>query len=108
VSDLRALLHQLADAVADRLEQNDGPRYYDQDTSPLPKQTHCRLVRQGTLPGFKRAGRVLVERAAMHRYIEQARVEPVLRVAPASAPPPAPTIDPIEAALLRRGFREAV
>lgn len=77
MSRLRALLHELADVVADHLEAlPDEARYYDQDTSPLPSATHCRLVRRGTLPGFKRHGRVLVERAAMHRYIEQGRVDP--------------------------------
>lgn len=77
MSDLRALLHQLADVVADHLESlPDHARYYDQDSSPLPSATHCRLVRRGALPGFKRHGRVLVERAVMHRYIEQGRVAP--------------------------------
>lgn len=75
--DLRSLLHQVADVIADRLEQGaDAARYYDQDTSPLPAPTHCKLVRQGVIPGFRRHGRVLVERAVMHRYIEQGRVEP--------------------------------
>ena len=78
MSRLRALLHELADEVMDKLESLSGDaRYYDQDSSPLPAATHCRLVRRGTLPGFKRHGRVLVERAIMHRYIEQGRVEPV-------------------------------
>lgn len=77
MSQLRSLLHQLADAVADHLEQlPEAARYYDQDTSPLPGQTHCRLVRRGVLPGFKRNGRVFVERAVMHRYIEEGRVDP--------------------------------
>lgn len=79
MSRLRALLHELADVVADHLDaQPDQARYYDQDTSPLPAATHCKLVRRGTLPGFKRHGRVLVERAIMHRYIEQGRVEPTV------------------------------
>jgi hypothetical protein len=99
MSDLRALLHQLADAVADRLEQSTDARYYDQDTSPLPSATHCRLVRRGTLPGFKRHGRVFVERVVMHRYIEAAAVEPM-----AAAPL---KTDLVAAALERAGFREA-
>lgn len=79
MSQLRDLLHSLADVVADHLEQSvASARYYDQDTSPLPAPTHCRLVRNGTLPGYKRHGRVLVERAVMHRYIEQGRVEPTV------------------------------
>lgn len=79
MSRLRVLLHELADAVADQLDQQtEAARYYDQDSSPLPSQTHCKLVRQGLLPGFKRHGRVLVERPAMHRYIEEGRVAPVV------------------------------
>lgn len=79
MSELRALLHKLADAVADHLESlPEQARYYDQDSSPLPAQTHCRLVRRGVLPGFKRHGRVLVERAVMHRYIEQGQAEPAV------------------------------
>jgi hypothetical protein len=77
VSDIRKLLHELADSVADSLETNpEAARYYDQDSSPLPSHTHCKLVRSGALPGFRRHGRVLVERAVMHRYIEEGRVEP--------------------------------
>jgi hypothetical protein len=76
MSRVRDLLHQLADAVADQLEQRGNQaRFYDQDDSPLPAATHCRLVRTGALPGFKRHGRVLVERAIMDRYIEQGRVD---------------------------------
>jgi hypothetical protein len=79
VSDLRKLLHGLADAIADHLEAgSEQARYYDQDTSPLPRETHCRLVRSGAIVGFKRAGRVLVERETMHRYIDAGRVDPTL------------------------------
>ncbi len=71
MSRLRALLHELADELANTLETRaDGARYYDQDTSPLPAPTHLKLVRRGLLPGFKRHGRVFVERAAMHEYID--------------------------------------
>lgn len=67
---LRALLHELADEVADKLESLSGDaRYYDQDNSPLPATTHCRLVRSGRLVGRKVAGRVLVERETMHAFI---------------------------------------
>jgi hypothetical protein len=77
MSDLRELLHRLADTVADHLEPRArGDRYYDQDTSPLPPATYCKLVRCGALPGFKRHGRILVEREVLHRYIEAGRVAP--------------------------------
>lgn len=75
MSRLRALLHELADEVADKLESLTGDaRYYDQDSSPLPAATHCRLVRQGKLAGHKLAGRVLVERVVMHAFIDAHRV----------------------------------
>lgn len=71
MSRLRALLHELADEVADKLESLSGDaRYYDQGTSPLPANTHCRLVRSGKLAGRKVAGRVLVEREVMHAFID--------------------------------------
>lgn len=78
MNDLRTLLHALADAVADRFEQPfDATEYYDQESSPLPSATHCRLVRRGAIEGFKVHGRVLVRRAEMHRYIESHKVEPL-------------------------------
>jgi hypothetical protein len=79
MSDLRQLLHRLADTVADHLEPRPhGARYYDQDSSPLPPATYRKLVRCGVLPGFKRHGRILVEREVLHRYIEAGRVAPVV------------------------------
>lgn len=79
MSRLRSLLHELADEVADRLEAISGDaRYYDQGNSPLPATTHCRLVRRGKIVGHKVAGRVLVERAAMHAFIESHQTTPEL------------------------------
>lgn len=76
MSRLRDLLHELADNVADKLESlSSDARYYDQHNSPLPPATHCKLVRCGKIAGYKRGGRVLVEREEMHRYIEAARIE---------------------------------
>lgn len=101
MSRLRALLHELADEVANHLDaQVERARYYDQDTSPLPAATHCRLVRAGDLPGHKVAGRILVEREAMHRFIAAHKVEP--HVSLTSADDAA-----IEAALERAGLRAA-
>ena len=78
MSRLRALLHELADELANHLEAGvEQSRYYDQDSSPLPSETHCRLVRAGLLPGFVRHRRVLVLRHDMHRYIETAKLEPL-------------------------------
>lgn len=73
---LRDTLRALADALADKLEPTEDARYYDQDSSPFPADMHCRLVRTGELPGFKSHGRVFVERADMHRFIEAHRVVP--------------------------------
>lgn len=75
---LRSLLHQLADEIANRLETDPlEAEYYDQDSSPLPAATHCKLVRRGYLQGFKLHGRVLVKRADMRAYIEQHKVDPI-------------------------------
>ncbi len=82
MSRIRSLLHDLADAVADHLEEHvEAARYYDQESSPLPAAAHCRLVRTGVLKGFKRAGRVFVERTDMHRFIEAGAVVPRVSVA---------------------------
>ena len=116
MSRLRDLLHELADNVADKLELLSGDaRYYDQHNSPLPPATHCKLVRCGKIPGYKRGGRILVEREAMHRYIEAARVDPaVMRDEPDDATsatveraPVRKAEDSIEAALERAGLRKA-
>ena len=116
MSRLRDLLHELADNVADKLELLSGDaRYYDQHNSPLPPATHCKLVRCGKIPGYKRGGRILVEREAMHRYIEEARVEAVVMHdeaddAPSATVERAPVrkaADSIEAALERAGLRKA-
>ena len=81
MSRLRDLLHELADNVADKLESlRSDARYYDQHNSPLLAAAHCKLVRCGKLRGYKRGGRVLVEREEMHRYIEAARVDPQVAV----------------------------
>ena len=117
MSRLRDLLHELADNVADKLDSLNGDaRYYDQHNSPLPPATHCKLVRCGKIAGYKRAGRVLVEREVMHRYIEAARVEPVVSLdktddsaidGALERAGPRKTDNSIEAALERAGLRKA-
>ena len=116
MSRLRDLLHELADNVADKLESlSSDARYYDQHNSPLPPATHCKLVRCGKLPGFKRSGRILVEREAMHRYIEAARVDPMVAADSPDDENPSATVEraavrkadgSIEAALERAGLRK--
>lgn len=116
MSRLRDLLHELADNVADKLESlKSDARYYDQHNSPLPPATHCKLVRCGKLAGYKRGGRILVEREEMHRYIEAARVESELPVEGPSDETPSATLErasvrkadsSIEAALERAGLRK--
>jgi hypothetical protein len=117
MSRLRDLLHELADNVADKLDSLRGDaRYYDQHNSPLPAATHCKLVRSGKVAGYKRAGRILVEREEMHRYIEAARVDPTVSQDEPGDPSPSATVeraavrktgDSIDAALERAGLRKA-
>jgi hypothetical protein len=100
---LRELLHELADVVVDHLEARPDAAadYYDQTTSPLPRDTHCRLVREGKLPGSKVNGRVLVLRRDMDAFIAEYRVKPQLQVAAQDA-------DAIVAASLKKlGLRRA-
>lgn len=117
MSRLRDLLHELADNVADKLESLKGDaRYYDQHNSPLPAATHCKLVRCGKLPGYKRGGRILVEREEMHRYIAAARVTPEVALESPDDDATSATVEraaprkadgSIEAALERAGLRKA-
>jgi hypothetical protein len=117
VSRLRELLHELADNVADKLESlRSDARYYDQHNSPLPPATHCKLVRCGKLAGYKRGGRILVERDEMHRYIEAARIEPAISLDSPDDETTSATLErasvhktegSIEAALERAGLRKA-
>jgi hypothetical protein len=104
MSRLRELLHQVVDELADQLEcqQSAAPSdYYDQTDSPLPRDTHCRLVREGKLPGSKVNGRVLVLRRDMDAFIAQYRVKPHVRVVEQDA-------DAIVAASLKKlGLRRA-
>jgi hypothetical protein len=76
------MLHEFAEELAVKLEgkapATESQEYYDQTTSPLPRKTHCRLVRQGKLDGFKVAGHVYVKRADMHAFIEAHKVDPQL------------------------------
>jgi hypothetical protein len=71
-----ALLEALTEELRREADVEPGPVYYDQTSSPLPRETHCRLVRAGKLTGFKVAGRILVRRDDMHTYIESFKVEP--------------------------------
>jgi hypothetical protein len=70
------LLEMLTEELRKETEAQPGPVYYDQTNSPLPRETHCRLVRSGKLTGFKVAGRILVKRDEMHSFIESFKVEP--------------------------------
>lgn len=73
---LRALLHELADALADQVElSGHTAEYYDQRDSPLGKE-HARLVRSGKLSGFKIGRRILIKRSDVHAFIELHKVKP--------------------------------
>lgn len=80
MNDIRKMLHDLADSLASQLEKKEGEDdgYYDQTNSPLPRNTHNRMVRLGKVPGFKVAGRILVKRSDMHDFIQSHKVNPVL------------------------------
>ncbi len=116
MSRLRDLLHELADNVADKLDSlKSDSRYYDQHNSPLPPAAHCKLVRCGKIAGYKRGGRILVEREAMHAYIEAARVEALVSHDQSDDATTSTTVErapvrktdhSIEAALERAGLRK--
>lgn len=51
--------------------------WISQLTSPLGRELHCRLVRDGALPGVRVHRRVLVRRRDLDQYIETHRAEPI-------------------------------
>lgn len=76
MSDPRAILHQLADAIGDVVEQStEASKWYHQGSSPLHKTTYLRLARSGRFESFKVGSRVLVRRADIDAYIEMHPVE---------------------------------
>jgi hypothetical protein len=81
MSDFEKTIYALAGALVAQIKAantNESAMYYDQTNSPLTRETHCRLVRLGKVPGFKVAGRILVRRSDLHDYIESNRVVPQL------------------------------
>ncbi len=74
MTDLRKTLHAFVDAIADALEQSQPTEWVDAKSSPLGRERHCRLVRQGKLRGTKDGRRVLVRRADIEAYLEKNRV----------------------------------
>lgn len=81
MSDLRKMLHGFADELAAKLEGQTAAtslEYYNQNNSPLPRETYLRLVRGGKVAGFKVQRLVLVRRADLHEFIEANRINPQL------------------------------
>jgi hypothetical protein len=60
-----------------RAQRTDaGEDWIDQTRSPLGRELHCALVRDGILPGCKVHRRVLVRRRDLDGYIESHPVTP--------------------------------
>ena len=72
-----------------------------QGDSPLGRSRHCRLVRQGELPGRKVGRQLLVRAADIDAYIERHPVEPQ------RPRTPLPSGDEIDRDLASLGFGDA-
>jgi excisionase family DNA binding protein len=72
--DLRHKLHSLIDEIVDAIEGSATTEWVDAKTSPLGRERHNRLVREGKLRGTKDGRRVLVRRADIDAYLEKNRV----------------------------------
>ena len=66
----RAVAPVLARAVVDELAAGRTGDYVDQTSSPLPARTHCRLVREGVIPGMRAGRRWIAKRADVEAYID--------------------------------------
>lgn len=81
---LEALRGELTSIVRRELaaHRSETADWYDQDTSPLGKSQHLRLVRAGKLKGYKVGKRVLVKRIDVDDYIA---LHPVARAVAANS-----------------------
>ncbi len=71
---LRIKLHSLIDEIVDALESTAAPEWIDQKSSPLGRRRHLELARSGVLKSTKDAGRVLIRRTDIDRYLEKKTV----------------------------------
>jgi excisionase family DNA binding protein len=71
VSTIDGLIDERIRAVVrDLLASEDrGDDWIDQAHSPLGRRTHCRLVREGVIPGVRVHRRVLVRRRDLDAYV---------------------------------------
>jgi excisionase family DNA binding protein len=72
MTDLRRKLHAFLDELVDAIEAT-APKseWVDQKESPLGRQRHTALVRQGVLKATRDGRRVLVRRADIDAYLEK-------------------------------------
>jgi excisionase family DNA binding protein len=76
VDALDARIREIArDAIRSELGER-GDDWVSQHRSPLGREMHCRLVRDGKLPGVRVHRRVLVRRRDLDAYIESHRAAP--------------------------------
>jgi hypothetical protein len=71
MNPLRLKLHSLIDEIVDAIEQTAAPEYVDQKSSPLGRRRHLELARKGVLKSTKEAGKVLIRRVDIERYLER-------------------------------------
>lgn len=74
MSDLRTKLYALIDEIVDAIERGGNADLVDQKSSPLGRERHCRLVREGILPGSKDGRNILVKRSDIDAYLAKTRV----------------------------------
>jgi len=71
MNPLRAKLHELIDELLDAVERSTPSEWVDQKSSPLGRRRHLTLARTGVLKSTKDAGRVLIRRVDIERYLEK-------------------------------------
>jgi hypothetical protein len=66
----RAIAPHLARAVVDELVAGRNDEWIDQAASPLGSRRHCRLIREGAIPGMQAGRRWLARRDDVSAYID--------------------------------------
>jgi hypothetical protein len=72
--NLEGLTTLVRENILPLLQRHDD--WIDQTQSPLGRKLHCKLVREGVLPGCKVKRKLLVRRPDIDAYITKHRVTP--------------------------------
>lgn len=73
-TDLRRELHAFLDKLVDAIESTQTSEWVDQRNSPLGRERHCRLVREGAIKGVKEGKRIMIRRADIETFLSRRAV----------------------------------